>query len=671
MLGSKIIHGITIEPALFICFIVSTISTLAFSNLMIQKLCYANGTGPVLGVICPEEVAVQKQVALMLPYGNTLEIVFKVVIIIISGNWTWSRKPFFLIPILGHILTDLLCLAATFFWQSSTWILVLGHGFLSGITGTGSLMITGCTLYASDNTAPEDRTLRIAVYKGLFAFSAPVGSLLSGYLTVDFGFYTVFLIGAVGNMIALILICFLMKETPFNNDPGGELSSGSSKNASEACKMNELGISHVNKSSISVNSGDKENIVKHVTEGEKVDKSLESVCNDNKMERDKADLETVCNDTEMKEGVDISNENVLGIQKLETNETEVNDAKMQDANRFGGTVNKSYETTEPGIKELRNGGAYYLNPSEEACRYRENRNGNILDRVGDRKEITADGYEQMNPQDKINVAVQAVQLNPFKTGLKSFRILLRPRGNHRTTIALLMILASTVLSASFMGEFSLLLLYVRAKFGWREKDYGVFAALKAWGSTAGVLFAIVILGRVYKVSDSTIGLLACVSDMLECFAYMLINTASFMYLIPLIDLFHGSAFIVGVSILTKEIDIQDLPYVLSTESILTTCLPLVTTPAYMTIYRLTVDVWPAAFNILGVVLAVPAFISFAMVKYLYRRRANTELRANNELRVNTKVRAISELRVNTELKANAELRAKSELRAESEESVHL
>ncbi|KAL1452965.1 hypothetical protein WDU94_007147 [Cyamophila willieti] len=493
MLCRKIFHGITIEPALFISFIVSTISNLAFSNLIIQKLCYANGTGPVLGVICPEEVAIQKEITLMQPLRSTLEIVFKVVIIIISGNWTWSRKPFFLIPILGHILSDLLCLTATYFWQSSTWHLVLGHGFICGITGTGSLMITGCTLYASDHTAPEDRTLRIAVYKGLFAFSAPVGSLLSGYLTVDCGFYTVFLIGAVGNTISFILICFLVKENPLNNDPGGINSGGSSKNASEACKMNELGMSHVKKkSSMSVDSEEEVYNVQYMIEGERdnVDKTFKSVCKGNKST----------------EGVEILNENELAICKLETKDsenvesvndskttTELSDAQIQDEKHGEGKVNKSYDTTEPEVKELRNGGAHHhLNPSEETTRnYNDNKNETMLGSYNERKEIAPQGYEQMlDSQDKINVAVQAVQLNPFKTGLKSFKILLRPRGNHRTTIALLMILASTVLSASLMGEFSLLLLYVRAKFGWREKDYGVFTALKAWGSTAGELLII-------------------------------------------------------------------------------------------------------------------------------------------------------------------------------------
>jgi hypothetical protein len=43
----------------------------------------------------------------------------------------------------------------------------------------------------------------------------------------------------------------------------------------------------------------------------------------------------------------------------------------------------------------------------------------------------------------------------------------------------------TLVCYIFSGEYSLLYYYVRAKFGWTEKDYGEYAAYKAWAATVG------------------------------------------------------------------------------------------------------------------------------------------------------------------------------------------
>ncbi|XP_026686814.1 uncharacterized protein LOC113471678 [Diaphorina citri] len=84
---SRGLSSITIEPALFISFITSQISQVGRANLVLQKLCYHNGTGPVLGVICPNEVAIQKEVALVDSYRITLVIATKMIILILSSTW--------------------------------------------------------------------------------------------------------------------------------------------------------------------------------------------------------------------------------------------------------------------------------------------------------------------------------------------------------------------------------------------------------------------------------------------------------------------------------------------------------------------------------------------------------------------------------------------------------
>ncbi|XP_008479817.1 uncharacterized protein LOC103516620 isoform X3 [Diaphorina citri] len=176
----------------------------------------------------------------------------------------------------------------------------------------------------------------------------------------------------------------------------------------------------------------------------------------------------------------------------------------------------------------------------------------------------------------------------FNLCVNNFKVLVKPRDNYRTTITLLMTLTSVVLSSSLIGEYSLLYYYVRAKFGWTEKDYGEYAAYKAWAATV----------------------------------------------VPLVDMFHGAAFTVSVSTVTKEIDLNELSSVLLAQNLLTSFAPIVVTNLYMMVYRHTVDVWPAAFFALGAALSIPAFISFITVKKLHRRRRLSPSREQQQDTVN-------------------------------------
>ncbi|KAI5728218.1 hypothetical protein M8J77_013100 [Diaphorina citri] len=605
---SRGLSSITIEPALFISFITSQISQVGRANLVLQKLCYHNGTGPVLGVICPNEVAIQKKVALVDSYRITLVIATKMIILILSSTWKTSRIPFFLLPMLGHILLDILNIGCTYWWQSSIWIQALGTGLLTGITGVGTLMLIGCTLYASDNTSPSDRTLRIAIYQGLYAFSVPLGDYTSGYLMVALGFYPVFLISAVGNVISIYLIWKKMKgndlKAMVDVPEGGRYNSsyvpenegtcsdqGHISNSGDNPRVHNVQTGIANRGSeVIAGVADSGNKTAHVQDTNNSDKSIS---------RHLRDLDA-----------DIDKITVTLDHGILPNSNHLEGTSDSDRHRTG-------VDSKGGLTNVHNG----------IHRRNDSRSYGGCDRQIRSGQDSTSGYQGTSFLSKTFKPL-------FNLCVNNFKVLVKPRDNYRTTITLLMTLTSVVLSSSLIGEYSLLYYYVRAKFGWTEKDYGEYAAYKAWAATVGVMFAVGVLGKLCKVKDTTIGLLACVSDMLECIFYMFVNTPVLMYVVPLVDMFHGAAFTVSVSTVTKEIDLNELSSVLLAQNLLTSFAPIVVTNLYMMVYRHTVDVWPAAFFALGAALSIPAFISFITVKKLHRRRRLSPSREQQQDTVN-------------------------------------
>ncbi|KAI5723937.1 hypothetical protein M8J76_013025 [Diaphorina citri] len=614
MFLKRCVSSITIEPALLITFLTAQISEMGRANLVLQKLCYKNGTGPVMGVICPNEVAVQKEVAVVDSYRVTVMVSTRVLILILSSGWKRSRKPFILLPMLGYVLTDLLNIACTYWWQSSIWIQALGTGLLIGISGVGSLLMIGCMLYASDNTTPAERTLRIAIYQGLSMFCVPLGDYVSGYLMLNIGFYPLFIMSVVGNTISIVLIWKTMKESKLQQDRQAlegwhnksfvpDPTSAETSGCADQQEINNVdkSASHNGQEGIANNTYvedekgynivEVENNTEDVQDGNNHDKNNATLNRNGGLENYKTNWENgvissgnyLLESLAKRKVIDKRNETEEAEQIVEVCEIKEIEPTVQN-----GTIKRSDYKTFKGY-----------------CRWPEK----TLDKKADAKQ-----YQLRKSSGLID------KINPFKLCLNNIKVLIKPRDNYRTRITLLMTLVNIVLSASFTGEYSLLYYYVRAKFGWTESQYGEYAAFKACGASIGILFSGMVLGRLLKFKDTTIGLMACVSDITECIAYMFVNTAFLMYMVPLVDLFHGAAFIVSTSIMTKEIDLIDLSQVLVAQSILTSFVPIVTTPLYMMVYKHTVDFWPAAFFALGVTFSIPAFIAFGTVKYYHGKR---------------------------------------------------
>lgn len=267
--------------------------------------------------------------------------------------------------------------------------------FFAGISGIGSLVTMGAILYASDNTTPEQRTLRIGIYESIYACSAPIGSILSGYLVFSYGFYTIFLLSIIGNSIACILLLVMIRETPVkgNHKEAAESEEVCESKTLPDQKANENSqLSDKNKNDIHHNVKSDE-LYPRIVEIQQVNKGTKNKRNKHKLYQ----------------------ESNLAYDSSTNNFERVDPTNGLTATKNGGKTNITAHCTE-GIT------------------------------VNTKKILKAN--HEMNSKSSLSAS-----LNPFKICLHNFRILLKPRGSHRTTVALIMIFITMLLDSSIVGKF--------------------------------------------------------------------------------------------------------------------------------------------------------------------------------------------------------------------------
>ncbi|XP_065210825.1 proton-coupled folate transporter-like [Planococcus citri] len=194
-------------------------------------------------------------------------------------------------------------------------------------------------------------------------------------------------------------------------------------------------------------------------------------------------------------------------------------------------------------------------------------------------------------------------------------------GRKRVTVSMLMI-ANIAVVFTLFGELSVLYSYLRYRFGWDERKYSQFMFFKLSGSSLGILFCSVVLSKWLKIHDGLIGILAGSFDTIAIVVLLLADQIWQLYLIPVIDIFHGTAMTIGISFISKYYDINELGRLNAVSGVFSLIIPL-SYFAYNAIFQRTLDVYPSAFCLLSIALDVIIILCFCG-SYYFSKKFDTE-----------------------------------------------
>uniref|UniRef100_A0A2H1V1J8 SFRICE_002447 n=1 Tax=Spodoptera frugiperda TaxID=7108 RepID=A0A2H1V1J8_SPOFR len=219
-------ENITVEPVL-VCYVVpGVLSRLATQNLNLDKACRVNmkfGDKVCDALIAKkgnqylkEELAVQELIAGMEMWKSVLLTALPSLLILFLGAWsdrTGKRKICILLPIFGDLLmclNDLL--NAYYFYELPVQVTMFFDGFFPAITGGWITTYMGIFAYISDISSEENRTFRVGIANLCLTAGGPIGSVLSGILLNWTGYYGVFTISALLNLISILYGFFLIND---------------------------------------------------------------------------------------------------------------------------------------------------------------------------------------------------------------------------------------------------------------------------------------------------------------------------------------------------------------------------------------------------------------------------------------------------------------------------
>ncbi|XP_047106024.1 solute carrier family 46 member 3-like [Schistocerca piceifrons] len=215
-------------------------------------------------------------------------------------------------------------------------------------------------------------------------------------------------------------------------------------------------------------------------------------------------------------------------------------------------------------------------------------------------------------------------LQPAATdGLRGvLRLLARPR--------LLVLVASTFfIMGPMTGEYSVLYLFARYKFGWSEVDYSLYAAFKMILICGGSVLTVLLLCRVLKLEDSLIGLVSCLTQFVASLLYLVVSRSWEMYLVPIAELLHGASMAVQKSIGSKIVAPTDMGKLSALYSLSEAVVPLAIIPLYNLVYQHTFSSFPSAFFLTSAVLTAPALLMFIWMYVEYRKNYAKETQKDN------------------------------------------
>ncbi|XP_065210832.1 lysosomal proton-coupled steroid conjugate and bile acid symporter SLC46A3-like [Planococcus citri] len=190
-------------------------------------------------------------------------------------------------------------------------------------------------------------------------------------------------------------------------------------------------------------------------------------------------------------------------------------------------------------------------------------------------------------------------------------------GRRRVIVALLMVAYLAVNFTTF-GELSVLYQYLNHRFHLDERQYSYFLFYRFSIGILGILICSVVLSKYLKIHDGLIGIVAGFFDTIAIVVLLLATHIRQIYLIPFLDIFHGTVSTICTSFMSKYYHTNELGRMNAVAGILC-ILYSASYPAYNVIFYNTINVFPSAFCLLSVVLNVIILLCFCFAYYLDKK----------------------------------------------------
>ncbi|XP_050432604.1 proton-coupled folate transporter-like isoform X2 [Adelges cooleyi] len=201
---------------------------------------------------------------------------------------------------------------------------------------------------------------------------------------------------------------------------------------------------------------------------------------------------------------------------------------------------------------------------------------------------------------------------------KGYLSIFKGKVKHYAITLLVLLVCQSVLVGRFLGEYAVMYLFVRYQFGWQEMEYSYFAAYKMMTIIFGTLFAVSTLSHHLKINDVVIGVIAGIFDIFAAFGYVLIDQPWQMYIIPVIDFFHGTAITIIISLTSKMVEKEELGRMNSAQGLFNTVLSLVIVAFYNATYHFTFEYLTGAVFLLSIILTAPILVVLLIMYYKCR-----------------------------------------------------
>ncbi|CAI6349969.1 unnamed protein product [Macrosiphum euphorbiae] len=196
------------------------------------------------------------------------------------------------------------------------------------------------------------------------------------------------------------------------------------------------------------------------------------------------------------------------------------------------------------------------------------------------------------------------------------------RDNHKRFVLLLMIVASPLTGAPFVGEIGLMYLYLRKQFGFKEINFSLFSAYTMGIMLFGSLFSLGILSRYLKMNDAMIGLIATFFDIATAVGFLLVTKLQYLLFVPPLELFRGAALALCGAIASKCVESHELGSMNAVRMAMDNLSKSAILPLYNVVYNRTLESMPSAFFIISICLTVPLIGCFAITYYLTRNQVS-------------------------------------------------
>ncbi|XP_065210765.1 lysosomal proton-coupled steroid conjugate and bile acid symporter SLC46A3-like [Planococcus citri] len=200
-------------------------------------------------------------------------------------------------------------------------------------------------------------------------------------------------------------------------------------------------------------------------------------------------------------------------------------------------------------------------------------------------------------------------LNPINI-TSAIEVVFKKRRNNLRLILNIMLVAKILVLFSRAGEKSVLYIYMRHCFHWDERQYSFFDAFKNTGVIIGVLISMLLFSKYMKMHDVKIALFSSVWDTAAAISYLFASQSWQFYVIAILDMFHGAAFLAAKSYTTKIVETSELGNLTSVSALLS-FISFLNKPTYNLLFKSYMDIFPNCFFLVSIAICILSCISFA------------------------------------------------------------